>query len=250
MEALLSNISMNQEQDIHHDIRLLETMANVFLNTYDTDNAVIFRHFGNELQHFSSRLQNKLVDVTQKLQEIEHTLSNASHQDAILVTNLISALTPKTDIATNRAEVILHKEHFGFIPISSHDLNERINIKNEMLSPVICLWEESLHKSKGKVQSALRNFVNTIEMKKGEFTDTLMDISSNIKHFNHQKSTENLKTLGQWTSNLSEIDTDNLKATETAIALASYILGDSHVYTQPDIVNEIQKRHQKYLENL
>jgi glutaredoxin 2 len=250
MEALLSNISVNQEKDIHHDIRLLETMANVFLNTYDTDNAVMFRHFGNELQQFSSILQNKLVDVTQKLQKIEHTLNNAAHKDAIIVTNLISTLTPKTDIETNRAEVMLHKEHFGFIPISSHDLNERINIKNEMLSPVICLWEESLHKSKGKVQSALRYFVNTIETKKGEFTDTLMDISSNIKQFDHLKSTENLKVLGQWKSKLSEIDTDNLKAAESAIALASYILGDNHVYTQPEIVNEIQKRHTKYLESL
>ena len=250
MEALLSNISMNQEQDIHNDIRLLQTMANVFLNTYNTDDALIFRHFGNELHQFSSRLQNKLVDVTQKLQEIEHTLNNADHKDAIIVRNLISTLTPTTDIDTNRAEVMLQQEQFGFIPISSHDLNERINIKNEMLSPVICLWEESLHKSKGKVQTALRNFVNTIETKKGEFTDTLMDISSNIKDFNHLKSTENLKILGQWTSNLSEIDTDNLKAAESAIALASYILGDNHIYTQPEIVNEIQKRHRKYLESL
>lgn len=250
MEALLSNISTNKEQDIHNDIHFLQTMADVFLNKHDTDDAIIFRHFGNELHNFSTRLQNKIVDVTQKLQDIEHKLNSYAPDDAHIVTNLISTLTPNPNTQTNRAEAILYQESFGFVPISSHALNERINITNDIISPVICLWEESLHKSKGKVQTALRNFVDTVETNKGEFTDVLMDISSNLQHFNHTQSKENLKTLGQWTSHLSEIDTDNLKAAESAIALASYILGDNNVYTQPEIVNEIQKRHQQYLKNI
>tara|TARA_B100001741_G_scaffold313747_2_gene321668 strand:- start:835 stop:1578 length:744 start_codon:yes stop_codon:yes gene_type:complete len=247
METLLSSISIDQEENIHKDIHFLDTMADVFLNTHNTDDAIMFRHLGNELHHFSARLTNKINDITQKLQDIEHKLND---HDSKIITRMISSLTPLPNTQIDRAEDMLPQESFGFVPISSHDLNERINIKNEMLSPVICLWEQSLHQSKGKVQSALRNFVNTIETRKGEFTDILMEISSSVKHFDHLQAKENLKTLGQWSFNLSESDADNLKAAESAIALASYVIGDNNIYTQTGIVNEIQKRHHQYLNNV
>ena len=248
MDTLISMNSANQNKDIYADVNMIDTIADVFLNTHDAENAVLLRHFGNELKQFHARLQNKLYDVTHTLEQIEYKLENVSHSDVNVVKQLISSLTPETSI--NRAESNLHEESFCFVPISSRDMYERINIKDDVLSPVICLWEESLNESKGKVQTALRRFVNRIEKTNGEFTDILMDVSSSIKHFDESVSVDNLKTLGQWRSKLTEMNSDNLKATETAIALASYILGDNNVYTQSQIVGEIQKRHNNYLENL
>tara|TARA_B110000008_G_C16707513_1_gene459398 strand:- start:82 stop:702 length:621 start_codon:yes stop_codon:yes gene_type:complete len=203
--------------------------------------------FGHELRSYNYRLQNKITEVHTTLTRIEHELKQ-SGLDTSHVRKLSKSL--QTNIDSHRSESSLSNNETGFMKISSRDLHHRINLSDSNVSPVIKLWEKSLHKTQGKIQSALRFFFSSIEKYPGEISGPTSEISNEIKMFDLKKSCKVAQLLGQYDTTLSEMDTDNMKIFESAIGLTSYILGDETEYISPQVQNIIQEKHLTYLKNM
>lgn len=255
METALLDLQ-NNNATLTDDFRVIDKLSEILLSCEDSEDSMVMRHFGNELKHFGGRLNRKIENVITKLSEVKESVANDPSKCA-LVNNLIANLSTETqknrETKTYRAEESLHlnelnESQFGFIPLSSKEMYSRIGIHGGSISPVIHLWESCLHNSNGKVQTALRNFINHIERNPGEFSSHVMSISSSVSDV--QRSYDTLKRLGNWTDRLTEVNDDNLKASESAIALASYVLGDNNVYVSSDIVSKVQAKHIDYLKSI
>lgn len=235
MDTFLQNHAHSTDNDLESDIQILSEMASAFQNMEDhSENGMMLRHFGNEIASVNIRLQDKLQSARNDISTIKTLMPNGCKAQHAL-NEVMQSL--KCEIQTNRAENSLR---------SSLEQKIKTRIGNQD-SPATALWSVSLNEANGKVQSALRSFVNTIESFAGEFTDPLMQISSSITNFDTSQSQDTLKRLASWNDKLYEFNPDNLKAAETAIALTAYALGDQHSHVSNEVIMKIQEKHFEYL---
>ena len=242
MDSLLVSLSSHDSStNIQNDVNVLGNIADTFINL-DSDDLLI-RHFGIELKNYNERLQEKITSARDAIQTLKEKFPNEN-----ILNDLFHNFS--AEINTNRSESTLLDSPNGFVNISSRELHERINISSMNISPVILLWEKCLNKHNGKVNSALNEFVSTLEKSSKEFSSHIAEISSNLKHVDLAHSQKILQTLGQYNNKLRDFDSQTLKNAEISIALASYVLGDQNTYTSPSITNYIQKKHKNYLLSL
>tara|TARA_B100000482_G_scaffold168908_1_gene134489 strand:- start:483 stop:1214 length:732 start_codon:yes stop_codon:yes gene_type:complete len=242
MDSLVVSLTtQDTSTSIHHDISILNNVANTFMSL-DSDDLLI-RHFGIELKNYNERLQDKLRNVRDSLENMKEKYPNE-----IFLNDILSKLNSEID--QSRSESKLLEIPNGFVNISSKELHERINISSKHISPVVLLWERCLNKHEGKVKSALTEFLSTLEKVPKEFSFHMDDISSDLKYVELPHSQQILKTLGQWTHKLKDFDASILKNAEISIALASYVIGDQNTYTSQSIINKIQEKHKNFLLSL
>tara|TARA_B100000945_G_scaffold42859_1_gene29094 strand:- start:195 stop:920 length:726 start_codon:yes stop_codon:yes gene_type:complete len=241
MDTLLTLLNAEPKQSLEKDVDILENISKIFCSD-NSSNSILMHQLGYEIQTYNNRLQNKLKYIVHKLE----TLQQDKHDP--VMNEIIDTVT--SEISLSRSESELSNVNVSYMNISPNELYDKIGIQSKNLSPVICLWEDVLNKSNGKIQTALRNFFKKIEKTPGQFSNEVMDISSKIQNFDVENSQKLAKLFGQWNSKLSEFDSDNMKAFEVAIALSTYTLGDQNVYVSPEIVQEISDRHMRYLETI
>lgn len=259
MEALLSEINQTPAADLTTDVGTIRDIANTFRyieNESSTCN-LLFTHFGEELHAFADRLELKLNTIAEKLCAVDDAIPfDSACKPELRCT--IDICRTSNNKSINRAEsgLVIDDQYVcnprmkkqGFLNISPHELEKKIGcLENaNSMPPALLLWETALHESRGRVQSALRKFISTVEHTPGEFSTPMMEISSKVTT-DMSASKERLKELANWSGNLSEYGQDNIQAAECAIGLVSYALGEQNIYVAPEVITEIQQRHLKFL---
>lgn len=239
MEDLMLELNANTTADVLTELDHMESIADVFVDL--PENMSTLRQFGHEIASYQNRLKSKMNDIRVKLQYLHERSDESTRR---VLADVLMQMSP--EIATSRAESSALDRRTGFVNLSSGEMVRRIGIESTVVSPVLCLWEDSVKRYRGNLPRALEAFLTTIEKQPGEFATLCADVASKCE-IEQELAVSTLKTLANYDGTLRQCSPENLRMCESAVALASYVLGDQNVYTSPAIVEEIQRRHVEYL---
>ena len=228
----ISNLNDDINKDLTSEVNTLEMIANVFLNM--DDNNFMLRHLGNELLLYNKRLQYKLKALTDAVDHMSVSDENIREMIGSANKNLVAEVS-------HPASYNARPNIRGFLTIPN--LSNRVTSASK-------LWESCLHRSNGRVQSALRSFIACVEQFSGEISGPMMEISSELTSFDYEKGVEELKKMGSYHGRLFELDEDNVKAVHSVIGLVDYVLGKHTRNVQNSIIHSIQRRHVLFLRSI
>ena len=252
----LSEINSTQNKNIKDELNTIEKVANIFINMQGNSDFLL-RHMGSELFQYNKRLQSKIKCLSDAVDEI----CNSDNTDVSKIREIIGNANTDLKQEISRAEGSLRVKNLsGFVSISDDEMHRRLGYRgiledNKHVYPsdkVQQIWTNCLHSSGGRLQTALRKFVNHLEVDSGELSTPIMQIASELDNFDVKKGIEVIRKFGQYEGNLYEYDVDNIKAADSAISLSMYLAGENDVskYNACQSHTIIQDKHMKFLNNL